>query len=214
MLDGASIAFNRNLDQLAKWCISDDRRFRCWVAEVENGRQVFADTFNIARHSFEHNVNPLYSNRINFGFLDTGNLNLPEYGPYKVRFRVDAVAHRASFLETNCYYFCAQHKIVGPQDVPAGYRATWKDRRLLAEAKLGGKLSKGMSDDDLEQLLLLREPDSVNPADFLEAHIYESVHISAIESVTGPAPSEDDKPIWRHVRKVLRNAGAEVEVVP
>jgi len=213
MLTDATIAFNRDLAVLFDWCHRPDQMFKGWLEQVSNGRRIFPDEFNDARVAFEHNVNPNFSKEINFCYLDTGTQNLTEYGPYKVKFHSKAVGHRVAFLETNAYYFCRQHKVVVPSDIPAGRRATWNDRGLLVEAKLGGVLRQGMSDADLGKLLL-RERFQEDPADFIEAHVYGALHLSAIETISGPPPSADDEAMWQSVRAKLRTVGAKLEIDP
>lgn len=212
MAEAAPIAFNRKLIQLFQWCQEPDQCFRPWLWKVAQGQRVIPDKFNIGRMAFEHNVNPGFSDNINFGYLDVGDQNGPSYGPYKVRFHTAAVSRRTTFLETNAYYFCHEHGVVDPSLVPPGYRASWKRSGKLAEAKLGGKVRSGMSDSDLQKLLVRPEGDGVTE-DFLEAHIYNPLHISAIESVRGPEPSPEETRMWEYVTSTLTGVGVTVKVL-
>ena len=210
MVDAAPIAFNRNLSQMFSWCQAPDKCFRPWNWEVGHGRRVHPDKFNIGRIAFEHNVNPNYSESINFGYLDANDLDLPGYGPIKVRFRSDAVSKRTTFLESNAYYFCHKHGVVDPTLMPVGYRSVWSERHLLAEAKLGEKVRKGMSHADLHWLLL-HEANPSDPEDFLEAHIFGDLHISAIESIRGPKPKPEEQAMWDFVSSTLTAVGVRVK---
>lgn len=212
MTGGAPIAFNRKLVQLYLWCREPDQCFRPWLWKVSHGQRVVPDMFNIGRQAFEHNVNPGYSDNINFGYLDVGDRDLPSYGPYKVRFRDDAVSRRTTFLETNAYYFCHHHGVVDPLTMPHGYRAAWDSRGKLAESKLGALVVPGMRDVDLENLLI-REAHGDVAEDFLEAHIYNPLHISAIESVRGPPPPYGEGAMWDFVSATLTAIGVSVRIV-
>lgn len=211
MAEIAPIAFNRSIQQLFQWCEAPDQNFKPWIWHVNQGRRVYPDEFNSGRLAFEHNVNPNYSQKINFCYLDSGNVHLLRYGAFKVRFRRNAVSHRTTFLETNAYYFCHKHKIVDPSTVPRGYRSTWDDLRLLVEAKLGSRVKSGMSDTDLADLLL-SEGSVGSPEDFLEAHVYNPLHVSAIESISGTRPSSTGAPILEYVRSVLEPLGVRFEI--
>jgi hypothetical protein len=210
MAADAPVAFNRKLHQLYAWCQAPDQCFRPWIWEVGQGRRVHPDKFNIGRIAFEHNVNPNYSEAINFGYLDVGDLDLTGYGPIKIRFRSDAISRRTTFLETNAYYFCHTHGVVDPTLMPIGYRSLWGERGVLAAAKLGEKVRTGMSDADL-RWLLIHEGGAAGSEDFLEAHIYNDLHISAIESIRGPKPSSDQQAMWDYVCSTLTAVGAQVK---
>ena len=212
MADGAPVAFNRKLVQLFQWCREPDQCFRPWLWKVAQGQRMVPDEFNIGRQAFEHNVNPGYSDNINFGYLDVGDRDLPSYGPYKVRFRQDAVSCRTTFLETNAYYFCHHHGVVDPLTMPRGHRSSWSRRGRLVEAKLGGSVTAGLGDADLEDLLI-REARAGAAEDFLEAHIYNPLHISAIESVRGPAPAVGEEAMWDFVSVTLTAIGVPVRMV-
>ena len=66
--------------------------------------------------------------------------------------------------------------------MPPGFRAVWPKRDELATAKLGSWLRPGMKEEDFASVLLPPGTGTIDD-DFVEVHIYDRIHRSAVDYV-------------------------------
>lgn len=143
--------------------------------------------------------------------LSPNGRGMEYYGPYLVKLNLDLIKNRLSLFEENPFYFCKKNNIISGTTVSAGHRCTWKNRGSLAVAKLESKVSADMSEEAIENALMEQRGNFAD-CDFIEAHIFGSIHVQCIESVSGPVPTDPaDKLIWDLVKLRLSDLGAEVE---
>jgi hypothetical protein len=142
-----------------------------------------------------------FGEAIAYGALSLTTEGVPTYGDMFCRLRTIAVEDRVSFLEENSYSF-VKHRLSPNGGLPFGYRSGWKNRHLLALAKLAPKLRPGSTVDDWQKLLV--SSDGVNRAkdDFVEAHVYDGFNVFSIDDLV-PIPG----------KKLSRDAQLDVRIV-
>jgi hypothetical protein len=157
-----------------------------------------------------------YEQHIRFATLSLDGIGLSNYGECSLVLRDDLIAHRTSFFEENSAQFMKHHKIrmtdVNP--LPSGYRATWKDRGKLCIAKLAGRISTDTTSDDFPHLLL-QNGATADEDDFIEAHIWGSLTILAVERVifsSRSAKGRSETTLLRALNKKLNSIGIEVVI--
>lgn len=124
-----------------------------------------------------------YAKDIVYGALSLTGEGVPTYGCVYWRLREITISDRVTFLEKNSYAFVEEHRSALGNGIPAGHRAVWDNRHELAVAKLGHRLSSGQSLDDLQALLIESDGTDRGKDDFIEAHIFESFDVQAVESM-------------------------------
>jgi len=178
---------------VARRLVSDPRMvFEGYEELVGAGRRTAADRVN-DRHRV--GVSGLlfgtYGSKIRYGVLSLMTRGLRAYGDVACRMQNVAIQDRVSFLECNSYGFVEAHKLRPGTPIPEGYRAVWNNRHLLAVAKLGSRIVGGGGEEDWQNLLLLDAFDR-KVDDFIEAHIYESFTVNAVEEMVAlPGRSRD-----------------------
>lgn len=150
-----------------------------------------------------------YANMIRYGVLSLTTAGLPTYGDVYCRLRAVAVQDRVSFLERNSYAFVALHKLKPGDSIPLGFRSVWADRHLLALAKLAVRLRPRTTPSDWQRLLIESDGISRENDEFIEAHIYDSFDIAAIEAmVPVPRRRKRSDPAELDVRVALEKFGS------
>ena len=124
-----------------------------------------------------------YDGKIRYGALSLTHSGLPTYGEICCHLRSVAIQDRTSFLESNSYTFVEEHSLRPGMPIPPGYRAVWDNRHELALAKLGGLLGKAQGIAAWQDLLVSSDGKDRNKDDFIEAHIYDSFDIGAIDGM-------------------------------
>jgi hypothetical protein len=162
-----------------------------------------ATEMEASRQSAEPLVFPNYHQKIQFAALTLDDTGLFTYGNCAMIFQEAKIANRATVFEENCVFFC-QRRDIGPARpaIPPGYRATWARRGDLAVAKLGPRLSAGMEESDLASILLSSGTDA-SKDDFVEVHIYDRLHRSAIDYVIVRLKRPGDKALVRQMKADL-----------
>jgi len=143
-----------------------------------------ATELEASRQSAEPLVFLNYQEKVQFAALTLSDDGLFAYGDCAMVFQDSAIAHRATVLEENCVFFCERHnRGPGRTNLPPGYRATWEERHELAAAKLASKLYPETKDTDFPGILLHTDGKDARNDDFIEVHIYDRLHRSALEYV-------------------------------
>ena len=162
-----------------------------------------ATEMEAARQSAEPLVFLNYHQKIQFAALTLNDDGLFTYGNCAMVFQDDKIANRATVFEENCVFFCQRHKL-GPANVkvPPGHRAPWEHRDDLVVAKLGPHLGAATPEADFPSLLL---HSNVDPSkdEFVEVHIYDRLHRSAVDYVVVKARRSGDKALIRQMKADL-----------
>lgn len=119
-----------------------------------------------------------YGHEINFAALSTNRNWLNNYGDGAIFFREKMIAHRSTVFEKNTVTWLNQRS--GELKIPAGYRATWQNRGILAVAKLGDASYAPKA--DIDTLLLSCGPSTADDV-FIEVHICGGFTIRSAEAV-------------------------------
>jgi len=137
-----------------------------------------------SRQSAEPLVFPNYHEKINFAALTLNDDALFTFGDCAMVFDDAAIARRTSVFEENCVFFCERHQLgPGRTNVPPGHRAIWDQRHDLATAKLASKLHPGTQDAHFPDILLQTDGKEARHHSFIEVHIYDVLHRSALDYV-------------------------------
>jgi hypothetical protein len=169
--------------------------------------------FDRARLAVDSTFFPYYHEQINFAALSLNGTGPTGYGECSLVFREDAISHRTTVFEENILVFCEKHVIPTGQKPPAGYRAVWEDRHRLAAAKLYGEI-----DDQTEpnsfSAIILKQKGGTAKDEFMEAHIYGTLDLLAVERFIAPKPKRKaDQVLANRFKRKLREAGAKIENV-
>lgn len=134
-----------------------------------------------------------YGPKLRYGCLSLTNEGVGTYGEIHCRMRNVAVDQRVTFLEMNSYLFVQKYSIQSGSPIPPGYRAVWDNRHLLVAAKLYTSLRAGQTDSEWQQLLLHSDGSNRGNDEFVEATIYGTFSMDAIEKMTmGDTTGLDD----------------------
>jgi hypothetical protein len=137
--------------------------------------------FDPKRDGIESIIHPLYYDKIHYAALSLDVIGVKHYGEAHIMLHNKYIQNRTSFFEENPFNLVKKLKLAAGEVLPAGYRSTWSERGKLALCKYHANLKKDENGLDYFQKTLLVE--GVN-ADFIEAHIYGSIHMKCIEEVT------------------------------
>jgi hypothetical protein len=124
---------------------------------------------------------------IRYAALSIGGLGLASYGNCTIVLRELAVQASATLLENNSYKFVRDHQLTFESEIPAGYRAVWEDRHILAVSKLAKKVARAQTPTSAAEILLFSEGDRQTD-DFIEVHIWGAFDHQSIEGVRIPHP--------------------------
>lgn len=193
---------------------SDSELYTSFYQQVgSEGRLPENNIWDRGRSAVDATLFPLYHPKIVFGALSLDNRCPSKYGAYAMVLREKMIHQRATVFEENSFVFCqSKHKIVAGDPIPSGYRATWQERDQLAMAKLHSKLDTGTKSADFARILLTLGKDE-SDQDFIEVHIYGTIHRAAVEKVAGPEPrAHADKVILKSLKRKLKEVGATLEI--
>lgn len=212
---GASEAvMNRWLGTLNTWVNGDNPLYVNFYKQVRVlGRMPEQNDWDRQRGAAEELINPYIHEELNLAALTLDGIGMPYYGDYSVVLRSATIEDRSTVFEENPFKFNERHHVVGTRPPPAGYRAPWEDRSLLAKAKLHSRIETNTPEDAFPDILM-GNPRGEPDCDFIEVQIYGSLHRAVIGEVRGPVPkSRQDRAIWKSVAARLRKSGAVVEEV-
>ena len=181
---------------------------------VQGGRIPENNEYDLNRQRVEGTVLPFgVSQNILYAALALDGRGVGWYGEYSITFKDIAVQTRATVFEENPFRFLDKNPVSSTGSVLPGYRASWNRRAELAMAKLYPRIRPGMNETNFPPVLL--EQGTTGPSsDFIEVHIYGTLHPRSIERVIGPSPiRKPDRLVWTRVKKTLTQLGATVEEV-
>jgi len=168
--------------------------------------------WDASRESYDSALYPYYYREITFAALTLNNRGVSGYGDFCLTLNSRLIANRAAVFETNSFNFIKKQMESGGID-PAGYRSSWPLRAKLAVAKLGGSLTISTV-DALFPVILLGSGERAG--DFMEVHIYGSIHRRAIERVVriGKKVRRQDAVLIKSMKRKLTEFGADYEEAP
>ena len=151
-----------------------------------------------------------YHEKIQFAALTLDDQALFTYGDCAMIFQEAKIANRTTVFEENCVLFC-QRRNIGPAApfIPAGYRAGWSHREDLVVAKLGPRLLPNTPDSDFPSLLLSMGSDP-GKEDFVEVHIYDRLHRSALDYIVVRSTRRGNKSLVRDLKHILSDERVKV----
>ena len=146
---------------------------------------------------------PFYKKQIRFAALSLDGKGASSWGNCALILKDDLIRDRATVFEQNSVYFCREHFDDLGKGLPQGYRATWENRHRLAVAKLGSRLNASTENSQFPVILISPGP-SKHAEEFIEVHIYGSLHRHSVEdmAVSGPL-RRADRLIFDNLRRKL-----------
>ncbi len=150
-----------------------------------------------------------YGDYIRYAALSLDRRGVESYGPFSIQLKDLAVRKRASVLEDNSYRFVEKHSLRAGDQIPAGYRAVWAERHMLAVAKLTHRLVPQTQDGEFPRLVL-RSTQKRADDEFMEVHVYGSFNSQAIEAVVATSRlARVPRARLRVVRHLVEQAGGK-----
>lgn len=184
--------------------------FKTFYRQVqEDGRQPEDNDYDRQRKAVDASFFPYYEAEIVFAALALDGRGDSSYGDCHFQFKENSISHRTSLFHENTLVFCLKRKITIGSPLPRGYRSVWDRRGQLAAAKYHSQLKPGMSSADFARVLLnTAGGKGTADADFIEAHIYEEVHLSNVDAFWGVRPkSKPDRIIADRLKRLLTEKG-------
>ena len=209
---GSRAVMNRRLGPLYEWVSGRRPLLFSYHQQVSQGtREPEGNDFDLQRTAAESCINPHFYEQLNVAALSVDGEGMPYYGPYRVLLRENTFSHRATVFTENPFLFAKRHQVIAGGLAPLGHRTQWDSRGKVVMSKLGDAIDASMQAGEFANLLMSRNR-SDGDCDFVEVHIYGSVHASCIESVRGPRPSQArELTLWELTKEELARAGASVE---
>ncbi len=205
----ASAVIARDHLEILRLSSSEDQLYSTYYQQIEAGVRLPAgDKWDVLREFADTMLfGARYRREVHHGALSLDEVGVTGYGDVSVVLAEEMISHRASLLEENSVIF-QQNKVSDPNDVPAGYRARWKDRSLLCAAKLAGRL-KPETDEKMFSELLLKQGTSKEEDEFVEVHV--GGPISARSLVKAVVTKSINRSLLERLRIQLDRFGVKVE---
>jgi hypothetical protein len=181
-VDNANVVIVRSFIDLISLVENENKLISTFHQQVAGGARLAENNdFDPKRGAIESIIHPLYYEKIHYAALSLDLIGVKHYGEAHIMLHNKYIQNRTSFLEENPFNLVKKLKLAAGEVLPAGYRSSWIDRGKLALCKYHANLNSDENGLDDFQKILLVEND--NP-DFIEAHIYGSIHMKCIEAVT------------------------------
>lgn len=201
----------RSLNRLASLVSDDNQLYVSYYKDVESGSRLPEEnTWDRGRESADGLVFPHYHKEICFGALSLNERGPNGYGSQCIVLRSNLIRLRASVFEENSFGFVVKRGLNAGDSLPPGYRAQWDNRDQLSIAKLGDKITSSTQPDDFASLLM--DQSSRENADFIEVHVYGSIHRRNIEKVVSQKLTKKaDQALAASIKRKLRDVNASYE---
>jgi hypothetical protein len=202
----------RHIATLDNLVSSDNSLYVSYHKQVRSGMRMPEDNATDAgRTAAESTVLPNFYEEIVFSALSLDGIGVLNYGSYSITFKDQMISSRASVFEENPFDFATRHRVTAGQKCPPGYRSDWANRADLAAAKLHSSIGAATIDSQFPGILLVQGEVHPQP-EFIEVHIWGSIHRRAIERVVGPAArSRADQVMWKSIKRKLDQLGVTIE---
>ena len=197
---------------LTKVSEHSDDLFKTYYHQLADKDRLPQDSyFDRARLAIDGTFFPYYYEHTNFAALSLNGTGPTSYGECSFVFREDSISHRTTVFEENTVVFCEKHPIQLGKEPPAGYRTVWEDRHRLAAAKLHTEFDDQTEPDSFPGILL-KQKGGTDTDEFIEAHIYGKLDLTAVERFIAPKPKRrEDQVLAQRLKRKLREAGAKIE---
>ena len=187
ILDNAKAVLATNLNEVLRIAQADTEIFSTFYKRVQAGLVIpTGDKWDVLRGVAEHANFPFYKEHIRFAALSLDESGVKNYGECAVMLKTSMVSHRTSLFEDNNVVFTVYGQratMADAESLEKGHRAVWADREKLAIAKLAAKLLPTLTPDTYPGIVL-EQGKTTEDDRFIEVHIWGSLTIRAVESVT------------------------------
>jgi hypothetical protein len=210
----SKVVICRSLSVIQTLMSDENQLYNTFYQQVGSQSRIPLDnSWDRGRVAVDGTLFPYYQENMVFGALSLDDRGVKSFGPYALVLKEEMIFRRTTVFEENSFTFCqTKHRIVAGDPVPPGYRAVWSERDRLAMAKLHSKVDRGTLPDNYPGILL-SEPTRSLEADFIEVHIYGSIHRTAVERITGPIPKDhSDRVILRSLKRKLAEVGVALDL--
>lgn len=196
----------RNLQSLHTLLSNDNQLMATFHHQVRaQQRMPQNNNWDQGRVAAEGTISPNFQENVHYAALSLDGVGVKGFGDYFITLNEKMIANRASVLEENCFLFCQRHGVVAGTPPPFGYRTSWKNRSILAKAKLHAHVTPNTVDSDFPNVLLAQNSGNAD-ADYIEVLIYGTLHQRSIIEVAGSEPkSRADRLLWRLCKGSLEN---------
>lgn len=193
---------------------SDNQLIATYYQQVDSMHRLPENNdWDKVRESVEARLFPNYYRNIHFASLSLQDSILDHYGNCGLILNEKAIKERTTVFEKNPTLFFEEFGITIKSSIPKGYRAVWAKRDMLAIAKLHPKLSE--STDSAEYSRILNNQNAGDGEDdFVEAHIFGSLHRRSVERVIVKEPRKKaEKVLLKSLQKSLQKSNVSLEVI-
>jgi hypothetical protein len=182
VVSDANVIIARSVVDLMGLIGNENKLISTYHQQVASGARLAENNYyDPMRDSVESVVNPLYYKDINYAALSLDSIGVKHYGEAHIKLHNKFIQNRTSFFQENPFNMVTKLKLSAGDVFPEGYRSTWHEKGKLALCKCHASLERdNKSIDDFQKILLVESEN----ADFIEAHIYGSIHVKCIEGVT------------------------------
>jgi hypothetical protein len=210
-VDKANVVIVRPFIDMICLIQNENKLISTFHQQVASGSRLAENNyFDPKRDGIESIIHPLYYDKIHYAALSLDFIGAKNYGEAHITLHNKYIESRTTFLEENSFNLVKKLQIKVGEVLPPGYRASWLDRGKLALCKYHANLNKNENEIIDFQNVLLVESD--NP-DFIEAHIYGSIHMRCIEAVTLLSDADTtSKILFNSMKNTFLAKGIKVEV--
>lgn len=204
----------RSLSKITSLMKSDNELINTYYQQIRSRQRLPEDNvYDNSRGAADAKLFPNYHEEIRFAVLVLNDEVLEHYGNCGLVLEEKVIQERATVFEENTLVFFEKHRITMAQPIPNGYRAVWKDRNMLAMAKLHYKIDSTKTKDDFPGILFPKShQDGIND-DFIEVHIYGTIHRKSVEYVIAKSPRERcDRTILESLKRSLEKDGISLKI--
>lgn len=171
--------------------------------------------WDLGRESVDTTLFPGYHKNVHFAVLSPASSGSGYYGAVSMVLRDEIIRNRASVFEMNSRRWIDMSGLAS-QALPLGYRAEWGNRHILAVAKVGAEIGRHDKITEDQYCSLLLSSSDAAESDFIEVHIYQPLHLGAVELVLLRMPdsaNEMESLVAPTFKAVLDQLKIEYEVV-
>lgn len=174
----------RNSTELFRLAASEKELYAGFYKLVSAGVRVPSDSFwDGIREAVDSKLFRYFKEHVRFAMLSLNRRGLGYYGDCYLMLDERMIAHRSSVFEENSALFAFQKDLGITDPIPPGHFAPWKSRGRLAAIKQAAALKHGTQVSEFPGLLVT---ETATPEDcrFIEVHIYGSISIRSVASVS------------------------------
>lgn len=186
VLGSTRAIINRSFEEVKRLVENTNELYATFYQKVRAGVRIpLGEKWDILRAVADDAFFPNYKEDIRFAALSLNNSGLFNYGECSLVLKESMIEHRATVLDENSVIFMKTHKVMmyEAENLPKGYRATWKDRGKTAVAKHVSDVSAGTSKGEYPKIILQNGKTTEDDI-FIEVHIWGPMSILSFEGVT------------------------------